>query len=397
MKVLHVIPSVAPVRGGPSLAVIEMVTALRDMGIDAEIATTNDNGRDLLDVSLGECTEYHGVPIWFFSRFSPNSHAVREFAFSHQLTAWLWQKIHQYDLLHIHAIFSYPSTVTMAIARQKQVPYIVRPLGQLCHWSLQQSARKKQIYLKLIEIANLKGSQALHLTSKQEEQEVSLLSLNTPSFILPHGLSIPPAIPDARQRLRQELNVLADEPIILFLSRFHPKKGLDYLIPALGKLADRRFTFVMAGNGLPEYEKYVESLLFSHGIRTHTHITGFVEGERKNILMQGADLFALTSHSENFGVAVLEALAVGLPVLVTPGVALAGLVKEERLGYVPELDITAISSLLKRALEHPQEAKSMGEYARKLVLEKYTWRNISNHLIEIYNKIIKHYELFLMQ
>lgn len=113
--------------------------------------------------------------------------------------------------------------------------------------------------------------------------------------------------------------------------------------------------------------------------------------------MQGADLFALTSHSENFGVAVLEALAVGLPVLVTPGVALAGLVKEERLGYVPELDITAISSLLKRALEHPQEAKSMGEYARKLVLEKYTWRNISNHLIEIYNKIIKHYELFLMQ
>ncbi|KYC36871.1 glycosyl transferase family 1 [Scytonema hofmannii PCC 7110] len=397
MKVLHVIPSVAPVRGGPSLAAIEMVKALQDRGVEAEIATTNDNGPDLLDIPLGQRTEYHEVPIWFFSRFSPNSHAVREFAFSSQLTAWLWQEIHQYDLLHIHAIFSYPSTVAMAIARQKQVPYIVRPLGQLCQWSLQQSARKKQIYLQLIETANLKGSQALHLTSKQEQQEVSLLSLNTPNFILPHGLSIPPTIPDARQRLRQYLNIPLDEPVILFLSRLHPKKGLDYLIPALGKLNNYRFTFVLAGNGSPECEKHVESLIFSHGIRTHTHITGFVEGERKNILMQGADLFALTSHSENFGVAVLEALAVGLPVLVTPGVALADLVKEERLGYVPELDVTAIASLLKQALEHPQEAKSMGKYARKLISEKYTWRNISSNLIEIYTKIINQNELRSMQ
>ena len=397
MKVLHVIPSVASVRGGPSLAVIEMVKALRDQGIEAEIATTNDNGPNLLDVPIGQCSDYQQVPVWFFPRFSPSFYALREFAFSSQLTTWLWQVIHQYDLLHVHAIFSYSSTAAMAIARLKQVPYIVRPLGQLCEWSLQQSARKKQIYLRLIEQANLNQSQALHLTSDQEQQEVSRLSLNTRSFVLPHGTAQPPTIADARQLLRQHLNVPTDEPIILFLSRLHPKKGLDFLIPALGKVTNYRFTFVIAGSGSREYESEVESLLVSHGIRHRTHMTGFVKGEIKNILMQGADLFTLTSYSENFGVAVLEALAVGLPVLVTRSVALADLVEQQHLGYVAELDVGAIASVIQQALEHPQSAKSMGECARQLVSQSYTWDKVASNLIDIYTKITNTKQVFYVQ
>lgn len=393
MRVLHIIPSIAPLRGGPSRAVLEMVQALRNSGVEAEIATTNDNGPTLLEVPVNQRIDYEQVPVWFFSRFSPEVSSVREFAFSSHLTAWLWQHVAEYDLLHIHAIFSYPSTAAMAIARLQNIPYIVRPLGQLCKWSLQQSARKKQLYLTLIERNNLNHSQALHFTSQQEQLDVSRLGLSSPGFILPHGLSLPTPVQNARCKLRQLLKVPQDEPVILFMSRLHPKKGLDYLVPALGKLADQRFTFVLAGSGSPEYEAEIAALLHSNGIRDRTYCAGFVAGESKDLLLQGADVFILTSHSENFGVAVLEAMAAGLPVVLTPGVALAAVVQEEKIGYVPELSIPAIASALEHCINNPQDAKEMGDRARQFTLKHCTWEHISLKVIRVYTAVLKSHPL----
>lgn len=389
MKILHVIPSVAPVRGGPSAAVLKMVQALNQLGIQSEIATTNDNGSQLLDVPLGKCVDYHGVPVRFFSRFSPPINSVREFAFSQDLTNWLWHNIKRYDLLHIHAIFSYASTAAMAIARLQKVPYIIRPIGQLCTWSLQQSAMKKQLYLKIIEKANINHSYKIHFTATAEQQESAHLNLTCPGFVLPLGISIPPKIAHARQLVRQHFNLPADEPIILFLSRLHPKKGLDYLIPALGKLSHYRFSFVLAGGGTPKYESYLKSLVVTHGIEEKSHFTGFVKGEFKDLLIQGADLFTLTSHSENFGVAVLEALAGGIPALVTPGVALADMITQQQLGYVTELNVEAIAFTIKQILIHPQNMKEMGDRARQFILKNYTWDKVALQMISVYKSIIK--------
>jgi glycosyltransferase involved in cell wall biosynthesis len=389
VKILHIIPSVSPVRGGTSRAVLDMVRALRDCGIDAEIATTNDDGDNLLDVPLGKSTLYDRVPTYFFSRFSPQLPAVREFAFSGSFTTWLFQTITKYDLIHVHALFSYTSSVAMSIARLRGVPYITTLHGLLCEWSLQQSAQKKQRYLKLIERANLDRARAIHVTCQQEQDDVLTLSFKSPTFVLPLALTeIPAQIPNANNLLRQSLKLPPDEPIILFLSRLHYKKGLDYLIPALGNLQNQRFTLVIAGNGTPAYEAEIRELLVTSGIEARTQMVGFVEGDRKNLLMQGSDLFALTSHSENFGISVLEALVVGTPVLLTPGVGLASVVRDSDIGYVANLDIEAITQALDRHLKDPDRAKAIGIYARQFTIENYNWDKVATDLVLVYQAVV---------
>ncbi len=397
MKVLHVIPSVAAVRGGPSQAVIEMVYALRSQNIDAEIVTTNDNGKDLLNVPLYQLSdrlaEYANVPIRFFPRFSPNINAVREFAFSSSLTTWLWQHITEYDLVHVHAIFSYTSTIAMAIARIKNVPFINRPLGQLCEWSLTQSKLRKQIYLNLIERSNLLHSKSLHFTAEQEKIEFKQLGLNIPSFVLPHGVHIPTLIPDAKAQLREILQIPDHRPIILFMSRIHPKKGLEYLISALSKLKESHqeyshqkynFALAIAGSGDSDYVDQIKELLKKHNLSDRTHMIGFVKGETKNLYLQGADLFALTSHSENFGIAAIESLAAGTPVLITDGVAIAPMVQEQEIGYVTKLDVEAIALTIQEFFEQSHNANPKGDRARQYIAEHYSWTKIAENLAKMY-------------
>ncbi len=120
---------------------------------------------------------------------------------------------------------------------------------------------------------------------------------------------------------------------------------------------------------------------------------GFAEGEAKDILLQGSDLFALTSFSENFGIVVLEALAVGLPVIVTQGVALSQIVQDHNLGYVTDLEINSIASTIKQALNSPQEWKEKSDRTRQFIRENYSWDQIAKKLVSVYEDIIEQYQV----
>lgn len=391
MKVLHVIPSVAAVRGGPSPAALSMVQHLAQKGADVMIATTNDNGPDLLDVPTGEHTLYRNTPVLFFDRFSPRLPAIREFTYSNGLRRWLNANIAAYDIVHVHALFSWPCTYAMMLARRRGVPYLNRPLGLLCEWSLQQKARKKRLYLSLIERRNLNGAAGLEFTAELEKEEARPLGLQAPGFILPFGLD-PEPVPDrAGELLRAKLGIVSDEPIILFLSRLHVKKGIDYLIRGLAALRHRRFTLLVAGSGEADYEAEVRELASSSGLGDRIRFLGFADGAWKQLLLAGSDLFALTSHSESFGLAVLEALIVGTPVIITPGVPLASLVSRCDVGWVPEMEHQAIVESLTQALDALDNSAGMvarRERAAHLVRENLTWERAAERIILVYDAIL---------
>jgi glycosyltransferase involved in cell wall biosynthesis len=392
MKVLHVIPSISPIRGGPSQAVIEMVGALRQEGIDAEIATTNDNADLSIEIPLSQRYELptsHGqsIPIYCFNRYESSKSAIHEYTFSVGLTRFLWQNIKTYDLVHIHAIFSYPSTAAMAIARLYNVPYLIRPLGSLCQWSLEQSKKQKEIYLSLTQ-GLLNHSHGIHFTATPEKEEAKALGLTCPNFILPLGLEISESDAEPKLDLRSHFKITNTDPILLFLSRIHPKKGIEPLLEALSQLNNCNFNLILAGSGDADYESKIQQLIADKELTSRVHTIGFVQGSLKKQLLQGSDLFVLTSYSENFGIVVLEALAFGTPTLITSGVALAEWVKTHDLGWVCEPENDAIGVTIEQALSNPAELAEKGKRAEILTRKYYSWSVIAQKLARQYQEAI---------
>lgn len=387
MKVLHVIPSISPLRGGPSKAVIDMVRALNDIGVSAEIATTNDNGPEKLEVELEALTSHQGVPVIFFDRFSPPQNAVREFAYSGGFRRWLKQHIDDYDLLHIHAIFSFASSYAMALARRRNIPYVLRPIGQLEPWALRQSRLRKHLFLQLFENSNLLGAAAIQFTAESEQtktmQALSELQ-GVHSEIIPLGIELPQKVPNARQQIIRDYQLEGEKKIILFLSRLHVKKGLELLLESLSRISQENWQLLIAGTGEPAYVRALETKVAQLGLTSRCRFIGFVDGTPKQLLLQGADLYTLTSYAENFGIAVLEALAAGTPALVSRDVALSKLIESQRLGYVCDTNVRSVSQQLTIALGGESD---IGKEAAEYVAKTFDWGQIAARLSALYQQI----------
>jgi glycosyltransferase involved in cell wall biosynthesis len=384
MRVLHVIPSVSARRGGPSAVIFPMVAALRARGIEAEIATSDEDTGTPKQQFL-EQPEHRGVPVRYFPRWGASLQVLRDYAFSPCFAAWLGRNITGYDLLHVHALFSHLPTVAMSGARRQGVPYLNRPLGQLGRWPLLQSPLRKKLYLRLIEAQNLRDAEALHFTSESERDEAAALRSAAGGVVIPHGIELPALLPHAREALRIKLNLPPDQKLALFLGRLHPKKGLDWLVRALGQMTSPRPLLLIAGEGgeRGEIERLADRLGIAHNLRW----LGHVEGEWKQLCLQGVDLFALTSHHENFGVAVLEALAAGTPVLVSDQVALAGDIARHGLGVVVQLEINAIRDELERSLARMDGAGAARR--REFVRGHYSWPENALALERLYRGILE--------
>ncbi|MEL6929739.1 MAG: glycosyltransferase [Cyanobacteria bacterium J06600_6] len=386
MKVLHVIPSLSPALGGPTHVALQTVKAIRSQGIDAEIVTTSHDDINPLDIPLASLTEYKDVPVWFL----PVSATLKEYIFSTSLTKWLWQNIAHYDLLDNHYLFSYAPSCAAAIARYQKIPYTVRTQGQLAPWALRQSQLKKQIYTLAIERHNLQKAAAIHCTTQQEAINLRNFGISTPTVTLPLGVEPTTPILNARSELHKLLDLTGDRQIILFLSRLHPKKRPELLIAAFQQVIAHNpdCHLIMAGSGETEYVQNLQRQVKQYNLGDRTTFTGFVTGDKKNLLLQGADIFALPSYSENFGIAVAEAMAAGLPVIVTPGVQISTDIAAANAGIIIDSQ-TELVTAINQLIESPEKRSHLAQNAIKLAQEKYSWDIIATQLIRDYKKVVK--------
>lgn len=378
--------------GGPPQVAMNLVWALQQSGVEAEIMTTNHDGATELDVPLNQRVNYPfradgaTVPVWFMPFKRP---ALKEFLFSPAATRWLWQQVPNYDVLDNHYLFCYAPTCAAAIARRYRVPYTVRTMGQLASWALSQRPLKKQIYTRLIERRNLDRAAAIHCTAPSEVEDVRNFGINTPTLTLPLGVSPLVEIEDARSRIHQKYQIPEQTPIVLFLSRLHPKKRPELLLQSLQQLAIQgvQFHAILAGDGDSNYIKKLRQIAQSLNLSERIIFPGLVLGKLKDCLLQGADVFVLPSFSENFGIAVAEALNAQLPVVITPGIQIAPEIEAADAGIVVEETVESLAWAIEQLLVQPHLREKLGKNGQQLAQSRYSWLSIAQHLIPAYRAI----------
>lgn len=370
---LHVIAGVAPCDGGPSVAIHAIARGLTKLGADVTVATTNADGRGELTVPVDREVITGGVRYQYFRRTLNG-----DWKFSLPLTSWLSRNIHRFDIVHVHGLFSYATIPACRLAARAAVPFILRPLGTLDPWSLQQKAWKKRPYLRLVERRHLSDAAAIHVTSPQEADAVAALGYGAKTWLVPLGAELPAERTGPR---------LTGPFRILYLSRLHEKKGLPLLFEAVARVKLRKVESVelfVAGGGTPYYEQSMRANCDALGIRDQVRFLGHVEGTAKQQLLTSADLFVLPSHTENFGIAVAEAMAAGLPVIVSDQVGLADEIRDSNAGIVVPRESGAIEAAIVKLMRDPAECARLGRNGRALIARRFSWDRTSNALMSLY-------------
>ncbi|MCZ7544618.1 MAG: glycosyltransferase [Anaerolineae bacterium] len=226
MKILHVTPSIGPLRGGPSRAVLDMCRGLAQAGADVTLATTDDNGPGRLGAPPGPALAQDGYRILYFRR------TTRAYTSSVGLTVWLARHLHEYDLAHLHAAFTYAPLPAAWLARRRGVPYVVTPHGILGAWGVcARRARAKRLSLALVERPILDRAACVHATSAREAEGLRALGLCAPVATVHLGVDAPPL--EAVARGAPPPPFPPGRVALLFMGRFHAVKGLDLLLPGV--------------------------------------------------------------------------------------------------------------------------------------------------------------------
>ncbi len=386
VKILHVTPYYYPALryGGPVRSVHGLCRSLVRLGHEIEVFTTDLDGPDRIEHPPGEAVEVEEVAVRYFSvRY------CRRLFFAPEMARELARRAGEFDLVHIHTFFTWPTSAAAAAAVRNNIPYILSPRGMLVKDLVRRKSRLvKSVWIHLFGRRAVEGAARIHVTTDIEGEEIRRFNFNLPEvFVLPVGVDPADFSSGTGGPVSPEIEALArKKPLILFLSRVHWKKGLDRLIPALRYLEGAHLA--VAGNDDGDYGKKLDRLASRAGVLERITFTGPVYGEEKRRILSAADIFVLPSYSENFGIAVLEAMAAGLPVVVTPEVGLSPQVESAGAGVVLDGAPEILGPGIRELLNQPDRLKELGERGRELAARRFAWGGIARSMAEIYRQVI---------
>ncbi len=383
MKILHVIPTLSPRYGGPTRVCLEITARLSKAGHEVAIFTTNrDYPSGVLAAPVGRPVDRDGVSVTYFPVEIPGllvSMAMAT-ALSRQMPGW--------DLVHIHGLYRFPLAAAAHYARKFNVPYLIRPHGSLDPYLYYKRERRllKRVYERLVEFPNLNRAAMIHYTTEEEMRRAEFLGFRSPGVVIPNGLETGrfASLPEAGS-FRREYG-LGDKKIIMHLGRVARVKGLDILVAAFAALAKERDDVVLAvvGPDIDGFAGEVRTRLRELGVEDRAVFTGMLVDGDKLAALRDADIFALPSYTESFGMAVVEAMAAGLPVVISDQVKIWREVRGAGAGLVTRCDPAEVARALRCLIDDPARRHRMGAAGRARVAEKFGWDAVIDRLLAAY-------------
>lgn len=377
MRLLHVIPSYLPATryGGPVFATHALCAALVRQGFEVDVFTTTIDGPRDVEAVPGEIVSMDGVRVRYFA-----SPFLRRLYYAPALERAM-REGPDYDLVHLHSVFLWPTWAAARAARERRIPYVLSPRGMLVEDLVRRrSTWAKRAWIALVERANIERAAAIHVTSDVESAELARFG-----FRLPAVHCVPNGVDASTSRGERPNDPEVIEPTVLALGRIHWKKGLDRLVEAIALVPEAKLLVV--GNDEDRYSDTLRALALRHGVAARLQIRGPAFGAEKDRLYRRASLLALPSLSENFGNVVLEAMAAGCPVVVTPQVGAAEIVRESGGGRVAEGDPASLAHAIRSILLEPARHRASAHRAGEEIRRRYSWDAVAARMIGAYRTI----------
>ncbi|MFB6320158.1 glycosyltransferase [Saccharicrinis sp. FJH54] len=288
------------------------------------------------------------------------------------------------DIFHGNGLWEYPVHAMAQAAKNRNIPYIISPHGMLEPWAINAGKWKKRIAMALFQHADLTGAACLHATAKSEAKNIRNLGYKNPIAIIPNGIDLGdfplPALKEQKEKRT-----------LLFLSRIHPKKGIEILIDAWEQLTPalkKDWQIEIAGNGEQEYINSLQERIDSKHLGDEIKIIGPQFDKAKLETYHRADLFVLPTYSENFGIVVAEALACGVPVITTKGTPWEEL-NSHNAGWWIDIGLEPLLKCFEKVLSlDNRDLKLIGKNGRKLVEENYSIGSVAYKMLQLYKWII---------
>lgn len=367
MRIIQCVPAISEESSGPSYSVPRLCESLIAHGQDVTLA------------ALDWAPMPSPPP---FSKTFPLGWGPRRLGRSPTMKRWLIKQVlsGNVNVLHNHGMWQMNAVYPGWAVKKGDVNFVVSPRGSFSEWAMQHGSWAKKVFWPMFQHRALEAATCFHATAESEYHDIRRLGFRQPVAIIPNGVDIPDLPPKSPGNSRT----------LLFLGRIHPKKGLDMLLPAWQAVQDRfpEWRLVVAGSdhgyyGSSGYLDGLRGLALELNLKRFEFV-GELNGPRKLLAYQDADLFILPTYSENFGITVAEALAAGTPVIVTKGAPWDGL-EIWGAGWWIDIGLDPLVACLENALARPHgELVEMGLRGRDWMESEFSWTHLGQRMVETY-------------